>query len=165
MANPRILRSIVAVLATLAACGAMALQPQDPAKAGAQGGFWIGADPAPAGTVPWQLLQSTKTIQKADKKFGPSFPKEVKELDKQQVKLYGFMMPLDQAKKQKRFLLSAFPPHCSFCLTGGPESLVEVIADQAIEFTYEPIVVAGRMAVLDNDVVYYRLTNAASVKY
>lgn len=165
MANSRLLRCIAAVLATLAAGGALALQPQDPAKAGAQGGFFIGADPAPAGTVPWQLLQSTKTIQKADKKFGPSFPREVKELDKQQVKLYGFMMPLDQAKKQKRFLLSAFPPHCSFCLTAGPESLVEVIADQAIDFTFEPIVVAGRMAVLDNDVVYYRLTNAASVRY
>ena len=92
----------------------------------------------------------------------PSFPKEVKELDKQQVKLYGFMMPLDQAKKQKRFLLSAFPPHCSFCLTGGPESLVEVLADQPIDFTFEPVVIAGRMAVLDNDVVYYRLTNAVA---
>ena len=158
-------RPLIALLASLVAGGALALQPQDPAKAPAQGGFWIGGDPAPAGTVPWQLLQSTKTVQKADKKFGPSFPKEVKELDKQQVKLYGFMMPLDQAKKQKRFLLSAFPPHCSFCLTGGPESLVEVLADQPIDFTFEPIVVVGRMAVLDNDVVYYRLTNAASVKY
>jgi hypothetical protein len=158
-------RPFIALLASLVAGGALALQPQDPAKAPAQGGFWIGGDPAPAGTVPWQLLQSAKTVQKADKKFGPSFPKEVKELDKQQVKLYGFMMPLDQAKKQKRFLLSAFPPHCSFCLTGGPESLVEVLADQPIDFTFEPIVVAGRMAVLDNDVVYYRLTNAASVKY
>jgi hypothetical protein len=158
-------RPLIALLASLVAGGALALQPQDPAKAPAQGGFWIGGDPAPAGTVPWQLLQSTKTVQKADKKFGPSFPKEVKELDKQQVKLYGFMMPLDQAKKQKRFLLSAFPPHCSFCLTGGPESLVEVLAAQPIDCTFEPIVVAGRMAVLDNDVVYYRLTNAASVKY
>ena len=101
---------------------------------------------------------------KADKKFGPSFPKEVKDLDKQQVKLYGFMMPLDQAKQQKRFLLSAFPPHCSFCLTGGPESLVEVLADKPIDFTFEPVVIAGRMAVLDDDVVYYRLTNAVSVK-
>lgn len=166
MANFRSLRRLtLALLALLATAGAHALQPQDPAKASAQGGFWIGADPAPAGTVPWQLLQSAKTVQKADKKFGPSFPKEVKELDKQQVKLYGFMMPLDQARKQKRFLLSAFPPHCSFCLTGGPESLVEVLADQPIDFTFEPIVVAGRMAVLDNDVVYYRLTNATSVKY
>jgi uncharacterized protein len=157
-------RTLPGLLAALAAGGALAIQPQDPAKSPAQGGFWIGADPAPAGTVPWQLLQSTKTIQKADKKFGPSFPKEVKDLDKQQVKLFGFMMPLDQAKKQKRFLLSAFPPHCSFCLTGGPESLVEVLADKPIDFTFEPVVVAGRMAVLDDDIVYYRLTNAVAVK-
>jgi hypothetical protein len=157
-------RVAAAFLAALAAGGAFALQPQDPAKSPAQGGFWIGADPAPAGTVPWQLLQSTKTVQKPDKKFGPSFSKEVKELDKQQVKIYGFMMPLDQAKKQKRFLLSAFPPHCSFCLTGGPESLVEVLADSPIEFTFEPVIIAGRMAVLDNDVVYYRLTNATAAK-
>jgi hypothetical protein len=153
------------LVAGLIAGNAAAVQPQDPASSGAQGGFWIGADPAPAGTLSWQLLQSTKTIQKADKKFGPSFPKDVKDLDQQQVKIYGFMMPLDQARKQKRFLLSAFPPHCSFCLTGGPESLVEVLADQPVEFTYEPLVMAGRMAVLDNDVVYYRLTNAASVRY
>jgi hypothetical protein len=157
-------RTLIAFAAALAATGTWAVQPQDPAKSPAQGGFWIGADPAPAGTVPWQLLQSTKTVQKADKKFGPAFPREVKELDKQQVKLYGFMMPLDQAKKQKRFLLSAYPPHCSFCLTGGPESLVEVIADAPIDFTFEPVVVAGRLAVLENDVVYYRLTNAATAK-
>jgi len=35
-----------------------------------------------------------------------------------------------------------------------------VIADTPFDFTFEPIVVAGRMAVLDNDIVYYRLTNA-----
>ncbi|MBL0142821.1 MAG: DUF3299 domain-containing protein [Betaproteobacteria bacterium] len=156
--------SAVAVVAAITACGAMALQPQDRAKSPEQGGFWIGTDPTPVGTVPWQLLQSTKTVQKADKKFGPVFAKEVRELDKQQVKLYGFMMPLDQARKQKRFLLSAFPPHCSFCLTGGPESLVEVLADTPIDFTFEPVVIAGRLSVLDNDVVYYRLTNATPFK-
>jgi hypothetical protein len=162
--NSLMMRILILLAATLAAGTVAAVQPQDPAKSGAPGGFWIGADPAPAGTVPWQLLQSTKTIQKADKKFGPAFPREVKDLDKQEVRLYGFMMPLDQAKKQKRFLLSAYPPHCSFCLTGGPESLVEVLADKPIDFTFEPIVVSGRMAILDNDVVYYRLTNAAPVK-
>lgn len=137
---------------------ALALPPAVNAQAPA-------VDPAPAGTVPWQLLQQAKTVQKADKKFGPQFTKEIKALDKQQVRLYGFMMPLDQATKQKRFLLSAFPPHCAFCMPGGAESLVEVIADQPIEFTYEPVVLAGKMAVLDDDIVYYRLTNATSVKY
>lgn len=164
MAHTKFLPGLFVALASVLLPGpAAALQPQDPGKAPGQGGFWIGADPAPAGTVPWQLLQSTKTVQRPDKKFGPVFPREVKELDKQQVKLFGFMMPLDQAKKQKRFLLSAFPPHCSFCLTAGPESLVEVLADKPIDFTFEPIVVAGRLAVLENDVVYYRLTQAAAV--
>lgn len=118
----------------------------------------------PAGTVPWELLQQAKTVQKADKKFGPEFTPEIRRLDKQSVKVYGFMMPLDQSRLQKRFLLASFPPHCAFCVPGGPESMIEVIADKAVEFTYEPIVVSGRMAVLDNDVVYYRLTGAAAVQ-
>ncbi len=124
----------------------------------------MGNDPAPAGTIAWQLLAQAKAVQKPDKKFGPQFTKEIRELDRQNVKLYGFMMPLDQSAKQKRFLLSPFPPHCSFCMPGGPETMVEVIADKAFDFTYEPIIVSGRMAVLDDDIVYYRLTNATPAK-
>jgi hypothetical protein len=119
---------------------------------------------APKGTVPWSVLQQAKTVQKADKKFGPEFTRDIKALDRKDVKLFGFMMPLDQSRKQKRFLLAAYPPHCAFCLPSGPESLVEVIAENPVEFTFEPIVVSGRMAVLENDVVYYRLTNAAAVQ-
>ena len=119
---------------------------------------------APAGTVPWELLQQARTVQKADKKFGPEFSREIRALDQQQVKLYGFMMPLDQTAKQKRFLLASFPPHCPFCTPGGPESMVEVIADKPIEFTYDPVTLSGRLAVLDDDVVYYRLTNATAVQ-
>jgi uncharacterized protein len=117
----------------------------------------------PAGTIPWELLQQAKTVQKGERKFGPEFTREIRQLDRQQVKLYGFMLPLDQSAKQKRFLLASFPPHCAFCIPGGPESMVEVIADKPVEFTYEPIVVAGRLAVLDDDVVYYRLTAATAV--
>ena len=64
---------------------------------------------------------------------------------------------------QKRFLLTPFPPHCSFCMPGGPEAMVEVLADKPFDFTYEPIVVSGRMAILDDDIVYYRITNASPV--
>ncbi len=125
----------------------------------------IVVDPAPAGTIPWPLLQQAKTIQLPNKKFGPQFTKEIKELDKQEVKLYGFMMPLDQSERQKRFLLAAWPPHCNFCMPGGPESLIEVLASEPIKFSYEPIVLSGKMHVLENDIVYYRLTDAKSVKF
>jgi len=153
------IRTTATILATLTFAFGSALA-QAPKGLQVPGG---GTEQQPPGTVPWEILQQAKTVQKADKKYGPVFTREIQSLDKRDVKLYGFMMPLDQSRMQKRFLLASFPPHCSFCMPGGPESMVEVVADKAIEFTYEPIVVAGRMAVLENDVVYYRLTNASYV--
>lgn len=153
-------RTLASVFAALALAAGLATAQTAPKGLQVPGG---GIEAAPAGTVPWELLQQAQTVQKPDKKFGPVFTKEIRNLDKKQVKLYGFMMPLDQSRMQKRFLLASFPPHCSFCLPGGPESMVEVIASKPVEFTYEPIIVAGRLAVLDDDVVYYRLTDANAV--
>ena len=152
--------SLVSLLAL-----ALAALPQSPApNAAAPAAAPFVIPKAPSGTLAWEVLQQAKTVQKADKKFGPLFSADIKALDRKDVKLFGFMMPLDQARKQKRFLLAAYPPHCAFCLPSGPESLVEVVADTPVEFTMEPIVVAGRLAVLENDVVYYRLTNASAVQ-
>jgi hypothetical protein len=149
----------------LACAALMLLAPAVPAQDAPKGlqSPTGGIIAAPAGTVPWEVLQQAKTVQKADRKFGPQFTDQIRGLDRKTVRLYGFMMPLDQARQQKRFLLASFPPHCPFCLPGGPESMVEVIADKPVEFTYEPVTVSGQLAVLDDDVVYYRLTHAAAV--
>jgi uncharacterized protein len=129
-----------------------------------QFGF-VGPDPTPPGTISWSVLGKAKTVQKPNKKTGPEFTREIRDLNGQNVKLYGFMLPLDGGTaKQKRFLLVAWPPHCSFCLPGGPELMAEVIADQPIAFTQEPIVIAGKMQVLEDDVVYYRVTKATQVR-
>ena len=155
------LRTFAILLAGFALSFAPEALPQAPRGLQMPGG---GVEATPAGAIPWELLQQARTVQKADKRFGPVFTAEIRSLDRKEVKLYGFMMPLDQTAKQKRFLLASFPPHCPFCMAGGPESMVEVIADTPIEFTYEPILVAGRMAVLDDDVVFYRLTNAKALQ-
>ena len=154
-----LLRTIFLLLAGLALATAAAAQA--PRGLQVPGGA---VEATPAGAVPWELLQQARTVQKSDKRFGPVFTPEIKSLDRKDVKLYGFMMPLDQTAKQKRFLLASFPPHCPYCMAGGPESMVEVLADSPIEFTYEPILVGGRMAVLDDDVVFYRLTNAKALQ-
>jgi uncharacterized protein len=154
------LRTLATILTTAAMSVGTAFAQTAPKGLQVPGGA---IEQQPAGTVPWELLQQAKTVQKADKRFGPVFTREIQSLDKRDVKLYGFMMPLDQSRMQKRFLLASFPPHCPFCMPGGPESMVEVLAEKAIEFTYEPITVSGRMAVLADDVVYYRLTNASAV--
>ncbi len=83
-------------------------------------------------------------------------------LDKRDVKVQGFMIPLDMGDKQKRFLLSAVPPHCAFCMPAGPDAVVEIVARTPVKFGFEPIVVSGKFAVLKDDAngVLYRLTDA-----
>ena len=97
-----------------------------------------------------------------DGRMSAEFSKDILALDKRDVKLQGFIIPLDMGDKQKRFLLSAVPPHCSFCLPAGPESVVEVIAKTPVKYGFEPIVVSGRFVLLKDDAtgMLYRLTDA-----
>jgi hypothetical protein len=98
-------------------------------------------------------------------RFVPQFSKDVTALDKKEIRLQGFMMPLDMGEKQKRFLLVAMPPTCMFCLPGGPDQLVEVQARVPVKYGFNPIVVSGKFAVLRDDPMglYYRLTDAVAV--
>ena len=116
------------------------------------------------GVTSWKTLADVKTVKQKDR-FIPEFGKSVATLDKQEVRIQGFMMPLDMGERQKRFILAALPPTCSFCLPGGPEQMVEVQAKTPVKYGFEPIVVSGRFTVLRDDAMglYYRLTDAVAV--
>jgi uncharacterized protein len=116
------------------------------------------------GVVSWKTLAEVEAVQQKDK-FVPRFSKSVVALDKQQVRLQGFMMPLDMGDRQKRFILTAMPPSCSFCMPGGPDQLVEVQARTPIKYSFEPMVISGRLSVLRDDPMglFYRLTDAVVV--
>src|SRR4030095_8244586 len=83
--------------------------------------------PVLKGVVSWKMLADVTPVKQKDK-FVPQFSKGIEALDKKEVKLQGFMMPLDTGEKQKRFLLVSLPPSCAFCLPGGPDQMVEVQA-------------------------------------
>ena len=117
--------------------------------------------PEMKGVVSWKTLGDVKPVKQKDK-FVPEFAKAISALDKKEVKLQGFMMPLDMGEKQQRFILTALPPSCSFCLPGGPEQMVEVQAKAPVKYGFEPILLTGKLAVLKDDPMglYYRLTDA-----
>jgi hypothetical protein len=117
--------------------------------------------PEMKGVLSWKTLGDVKPVRQKDK-FVPEFAKAVSALDKKEVKIQGFMMPLDMGEKQARFILSALPPSCSFCLPGGPEQMVEVQAKTPVKYGFEPILLTGKLAVLKDDPMglYYRLTDA-----
>ena len=116
------------------------------------------------GVVSWKTLAEVQTVKQKDK-FVPQFSSTISGLDKKEVKLQGFMMPLDTGDRQKRFILTSMPPSCAFCLPGGPDQIVEVQAKTPVKYGFEPIVVNGRLVVLRDDPMglYYRLTDATVV--
>jgi hypothetical protein len=112
--------------------------------------------------VSWETLAQVKLV-KQNTKFVPQFDGNITRLGGQTVRLQGFMLPLDQAPRQQHFILSANPvANCFFCMPGGPESLIEIKAAAAVEFSYDPITVSGRLELLTNDPMgmYYRITDA-----
>lgn len=115
--------------------------------------------------LPWSLLTNVKTKVEKNRVL-PVFPPQVLSLDGKTQRVQGFMMPLEPGEKQTHFLLSSVPLSCSFCLPGGPESMIEVKSKTPIRYGMEPLVVQGRLSVLHDDQygLYYRITDAVPVK-
>ena len=118
------------------------------------------------GAVSWDLL-TTSTLG-YDERFDelrPMFPPEVRALAGTQVKIVGFNIPLDSSGR--RILLSLISPSCPFCLPGGPETMVEVEAEESIGMALEPIVLEGTFELIGDGVwggrYFYRLTGARQV--
>ncbi len=117
------------------------------------------------GVVSWKLLSSVTTKVERNR-MRPQFPEGVKALDKRTVRIQGFMMPLEPGDRQRHFLLSSVPTTCSFCIPAGPEGLVEVRTREPVRYGIEPVVVEGRLAVLDNDPygLYYRIVDGVPAR-
>jgi len=115
--------------------------------------------------VSWKLLSQVELVKQKDR-YVPQFAKDVSALDQKEVKVQGFMMPLQVGDKQSHFVLTAMPQSCSFCLPGGPESMVEVKSKTPVKYTFEPVVLTGKLAILKDDPtgVFYRLTDAVPTK-
>jgi hypothetical protein len=115
--------------------------------------------------VSWKLLSQVELVKQKDR-YVPQFGKDVAALDQKEVKVQGFIMPLQLGDKQSHFVLTAMPQTCAFCLPGGPESMVEVKSKVPVKYTFEPVVLTGKLSVLKDDPtgVFYRLTDAVPAK-
>ena len=110
------------------------------------------------------LAQVSGVMQKG--RYVPTFPKDLTALDRKEVRLEGFMMPLGMGVQQKHFLLTAVPSSCGFCLPGGAEQIVEVQAKAPVKYVLDSIVVAGRLVLVYDEAgaLLYRLTDAIAVE-
>lgn len=164
--------SIKQILLALGLCAILGVQAQTapPAAAGTGAGVHSPNSPiAPlkqrSDVLPWSMLTAVKTKVEKNRVL-PVFSPEQQALNQKTQRVQGFMMPLEPGEKQSHFLLTSVPMSCSFCIPGGPESMIEVKAKTPVKYTLEPVVMEGRLAVLPDDSygLYYRLTEAVAVK-
>lgn len=115
--------------------------------------------------VPWSVLTDIKTTVEKNRIL-PVFTPAIMALHLKNQRVQGFMMPLEPGEKQKHFLISSVPLTCSFCVPGGPESMIEVKTKTPVKYTLEAVVVEGQFQVLQNDPygLYYRVADAVAVK-
>jgi hypothetical protein len=155
------MKTLLLVLATLA-FPALAQHQMPP-----QGADPSGFKPLPErkDVVSWKTLAQVELV-KAKDRYVPQFASNVTALDQKTVKMQGFMLPLQMGDKQSHFVLAAMPQTCSFCMPGGPESMVEVKMKTPVKYTFDAVILSGKLTVLKDDPtgIFYRLTDAEPSK-
>jgi uncharacterized protein len=156
-----------ALAAAAAAASAQTQSPPVPGVAPGQGpGYHDPRSPFKPleerdGVLSWKVLSAVQTRVEKNR-LVPLFPQQVQALNDKTVRVQGFMMPLEPGAAQRHFLLSSVPTTCSFCVPAGPEGLVEVRSRTPVKYSLEPVVVEGRLAVLEKDPygLFYRVSDA-----
>ena len=115
--------------------------------------------------VTWETLSQVSVTRQKDR-YVPEFSKQILALDKREVKLKGFMIPLEQGLAQRHFLLSAQPSDCPFCMPGSAEAFAEVLAKKPMKYVVDPITVSGTFVLVRDDTggLLYRLTEAVMIE-
>ena len=106
-------------------------------------------DPQGVNLLPWSVVTETAV----GRKFRPSYPKYLKELDGKQVQLTGYMQPLGEEQESGAFLLIEYPVGCWFCEMPEVTAivLVELPADKTREITRSRLRITGRLTLNSTD--------------
>ncbi len=122
-------------------------------------------DPKGVNVLPWTVV--TETV--VDRKYHPSFPTYLKELDGKQIQLTGYMQPLsDDQQDNTSFLLIEYPVGCWYCempeVTGIV--LVELEPGKSREYTRGKLRITGRLVLnaKDPEDFLYTIKDAKAVQ-
>ena len=109
--------------------------------------------------IPWQFFGKTKEIEDCtiDKDgfdyclIKPVYDDNIKKYNGKIVTIMGFMFPLEQSEKQKRFLIGPYPLSCPFHYHVGPSQVIEISSEEAVDFSFDPITIKGELKVKFNE--------------
>lgn len=125
--------------------------------------------PPPAGGLVWDVFTTTTEEQilgtgdeaNIIKETRPKFSPALEAYDGKIVTMRGYMFPLEETQDQKNFLFGPFPLTCPFHYHTPATLIIEAHATDGIPFTYEDIVLSGRLHLVrgEKNQPYYRMTD------
>ncbi len=129
-------------------------------------------DKVAEGKKTWKTLSKITFKKEFDEFMGfkvdvPVFSEEVKALDGKEIIIRGYIIPTEGYKSHKAFVFSAYPYNlCYFCGGAGPETVMDVEADEDIKYTADPVILKGVLQLRSGDInqLFYSMTNARLVK-
>jgi len=123
-------------------------------------------------TNTWKTLGKITFKKKYDEMLGfkvdvPVFSQAVKDLEGKEITIRGYIIPVEGYKSHNEFIFSAYPYNmCFFCGGAGPETVMEVVAKEPIEYTAEAITIRGKLTTNEDDInrLLYALTDVELVE-
>jgi hypothetical protein len=120
----------------------------------------------------WNTLAKITFKKEYDEMLGfkvdvPVFSDQVQAMSGEEIEIKGYVIPVEGYRSHTEFVFSAFPYNmCFFCGGAGPESVMEVYADEPIKYSPEPITIKGTLELNATDVnrLIYALNGATLVK-
>ena len=106
-------------------------------------------DPKGVNNLPWSVVTETTL----DRQYRPTFPRYLKDLDRKQVTLSGFMQPLGEDSDLSAFLLIEYPVGCWYCEQPDMTAivLIEMPDGKSFHFTRGQIHVRGKLILNASD--------------
>ncbi len=121
----------------------LAGQPKD--ERDAQNALPQSRDPA------WALLATTKvTMDQKKGTYSAVYPPKVHALFGHDLRVAGFILPLEAGEKFSHFLLSRRTPTCQFCPPGEPNEIIDVTLDKPTAWKEDMVTVTGHFEKMSN---------------
>lgn len=94
----------------------------------------------------WDIVGNVKFHFVQDTVLIPRYTKKIKAYENKSYELEGYLVPIDEGWKQKRFMLSTLPINqCFYCGKNGVPSMVLVEMKTPVKFTYQTIKIKGTL--------------------
>ncbi|WP_018476043.1 hypothetical protein [Echinicola pacifica] len=117
----------------------------------------------------WKTLTEV-TYEIGNDEYGelylPVFSENIQKMEGKEVSADGYIIPFEGMFKPEHIILSSLPlAECFFCGSGGPETVMEVMLEDPIEYTSKRVKVTGKLKLnaKDPEKLMYILTEAKLV--